>query len=69
MGDILVVCTQMLVGMYIFELIYRVRIRYVVSFYGSFPVKGALLIFERIAYTKAAAQSYMKKGLDETDAD
>ena len=27
MGDILVVCTQMLVGMYIFELIYRVKIR------------------------------------------
>ena len=32
LGDILVVCTQMLVGMYIFELIYRVRIRYVVFF-------------------------------------
>lgn len=29
LGDILVVCTQILVGMYIFELIYRVKIRYV----------------------------------------
>ena len=37
MGDILVVCTQLLVGMYIFELIYRVRIRYVVSFYWHPP--------------------------------
>ena len=33
LGDVLVVCTQLLVGMYIFELIYRVKIRYVVSFY------------------------------------
>ena len=29
LGDVLVVCTQILVGMYIFELIYRVKIRYV----------------------------------------
>lgn len=29
LGDILVVCAQLLVGMYIFELIYRVKIRYV----------------------------------------
>ena len=29
LGDILVTCTQVLVGMYIFELIYRVKIRYV----------------------------------------
>ena len=27
LGDILVTCTQMLVGMYIFELIYRIKIR------------------------------------------
>ena len=31
MGDVLVTCTQILVGMYIFELIYRVKIRYVAS--------------------------------------
>lgn len=30
LGDVLVVCTQILVGMYIFELIYRNKIRYVV---------------------------------------
>ena len=29
LGDVLVVCTQILVGMYIFELVYRVKIRYV----------------------------------------
>lgn len=27
LGDVLVVCTQVLVGMYIFELIYRTKIR------------------------------------------
>ena len=32
LGDVLVVCTQILVGMYIFELIYRVKIRYVAQF-------------------------------------
>ena len=32
LGDVLVVCTQVLVGMYIFELIYRVKIRYVSVF-------------------------------------
>lgn len=30
LGDVLVVCAQVLVGMYMFELIYRTRIRYVV---------------------------------------
>lgn len=34
LGDVLVVCTQALVGMYVFELIYRVKIRYV---YCSLP--------------------------------
>ncbi len=32
LGDVLVVCTQVLVGMYIFELVYRVKIRYVAGF-------------------------------------
>ena len=33
LGDVLVVCTQVLVGMYIFELVYRVKIRYVAVFH------------------------------------
>ena len=32
LGDVLVTCTQVLVGMYIFELIYRVKIRYVAAY-------------------------------------
>ena len=35
LGDVLVVCTQVLVGMYIFELIYRTKIRWVVVFTRS----------------------------------
>ena len=31
LGDVLVVCAQVLVGMYIFELIYRTKIRYVLT--------------------------------------
>ena len=44
LGDVLVICTQVLVGMYVFELIYRVKIRYVAVF-GLFTVIEIMLEF------------------------
>ena len=44
LGDVLVVCTQVLVGMYVFELIYRVKIRYV-AVLGLFRVIETILEF------------------------
>lgn len=44
LGDVLVVCTQVLVGMYVFELIYRVKIRYV-AFSLISTVTGTNLAF------------------------
>lgn len=40
MGDILVTCTQLLVGMYIFELIYRIKISPISSLHHV----GAILV-------------------------
>ena len=38
MSDILVVCTQMLVGTYIFELTYRVKVSHVSSMHHLGPI-------------------------------
>lgn len=45
LGDVLVVCTQALVGMYVFELIYRVKISYISSMHhvGSIMVAQAAI--------------------------
>jgi len=45
LGDILVVCTQMLVGMYIFELIYRVKVSHISSMHhiGTITVAEAAI--------------------------
>ena len=45
LGDVLVVCTQMLVGMYIFELIYRVKVSHISSMHhiGTIMVAEAAI--------------------------